>query len=413
MMTRKLLALVFPEGLLLLVAVALVHWGAALPSAAPVVRLYPVAVLAVGLLLAWRFQRGRLLLALCGLALADRGLFWLAPADSGAATAGPVVVRTIAVLLTVSLAALAFVGERGLLTVAGIRRLGVLAAQVVLVLAVWLLTAVYPEGTTHAFDIALVPHPALVDLPLGQPVTLVASLAIAVLAARTLWRPDAEQRGFLWAAIGCVIAMSAGPDGGLATLYLANAALVLVVAAVESAYAMAYQDELTGLPARRALNDALLRVDGMYTVAMVDVDHFKKFNDTHGHDVGDVVIRGLGEILKRQKRNTDVVARFGGEEFVVLCEETNEQGAMLLAERIREDLQKTVFHASGGTVAVTCSVGTATFPEAGRDWDALFKSADEALYTSKRGGRNRSTAAHPRPPESMAKLRELPRPKAG
>ena len=113
MMTRKLLDLVFPEGLLLLVAVALVHFGAAAPSAAPLVRLFPLVVLAAGAMLGWRFQRGRLLLALLGIALADRAMLWLAPLESGAPHAGPVVVRTVAILLPPSLAALAFVGERG------------------------------------------------------------------------------------------------------------------------------------------------------------------------------------------------------------------------------------------------------------------------------------------------------------
>ena len=86
------------------------------------------------------------------------------------------------------------------------------------------------------------------------------------------------------------------------------------------------------------------------------------------------------------------MARYGGEEFVVLCEQTDANGAMLLAERIREELAKIAFHAPAGTFGVTCSIGIATFPEAGRDWESLFKSADEALYVSKRSGRNRSTA---------------------
>ena len=76
---------------------------------------------------------------------------------------------------------------------------------------------------------------------------------------------------------------------------------------------------------------------------ITDIDWFKKVNDTYGHDVGDVVIKGLGDILRRVKRTTDVVARFGGEEFVVLCEQTDEQGALLLGERIREELEKTRF----------------------------------------------------------------------
>jgi two-component system cell cycle response regulator len=162
---------------------------------------------------------------------------------------------------------------------------------------------------------------------------------------------------------------------------------------------MATTDGLTGLFNKRAMLDAAhqkvlaaARFGRKLSVVIADIDLFKAVNDTHGHDVGDLVIKGLGEVLNRQKRSTDLVARFGGEEFVVLCEQTDEAGAMLLAERIREDLEKTTFHASSGTIKVTCSLGTATFPEAGRDWETLFKGADEALYASKRGGRNRSTA---------------------
>jgi two-component system cell cycle response regulator len=166
---------------------------------------------------------------------------------------------------------------------------------------------------------------------------------------------------------------------------------------------MATTDGLTGLLNKRAMFDeaerktaAAARFGRALSVLVVDIDFFKKVNDTYGHDVGDTVIRGVGDVLKRHKRNTDVVARFGGEEFVALCEQTDAKGAMLLAERIREELAKIVFHAPNGTLSVTCSIGIATFPEAGQGWDALFKAADEALYVSKRSGRNRSTASSTR-----------------
>jgi diguanylate cyclase (GGDEF)-like protein len=162
---------------------------------------------------------------------------------------------------------------------------------------------------------------------------------------------------------------------------------------------MATTDGLTGLFNKRAMLDAAeqkiaaaARFHRKLAVLVVDIDFFKKVNDTHGHDVGDVVIKGLGQVLERQKRNTDVVARFGGEEFVVLCEQTDENGAMLLAERIREDLEKTTFRTPKGAVEVTCSIGLSTFPEAGPGWEGLFKAADEALYVSKRSGRNKCTA---------------------
>jgi len=170
---------------------------------------------------------------------------------------------------------------------------------------------------------------------------------------------------------------------------------------------LATMDGLTGLLNKRAMLEvadqkiaAAKRFNRSLSVLVVDIDHFKKVNDNHGHDVGDVVIKGLGEILRRAKRNTDAVARFGGEEFVIICEETDARGAMLLAERVREELGRTTFHPQGKqagagqplSLSVTCSVGFATYPDAGASWEEMFKAADEALYVSKRSGRNRSTA---------------------
>ncbi len=162
---------------------------------------------------------------------------------------------------------------------------------------------------------------------------------------------------------------------------------------------MATTDGLTGLLNKRAMLDAAAqkiaaaaRFGRKLSLLVTDIDFFKKVNDTYGHDVGDVVIKGLGDILRRQKRATDIVARFGGEEFIVVCEQTDERGALLLAERIREELEKTKFHTEQGPMGVTCSLGVATFPEGGDSWETLFKSADEALYVSKRSGRNRVTA---------------------
>jgi diguanylate cyclase (GGDEF)-like protein len=89
------------------------------------------------------------------------------------------------------------------------------------------------------------------------------------------------------------------------------------------------------------------------------------------------------------------VGRFGGEEFVVVCEQTDEEGAMNLAERIRKELAATTFQTELGPLSVTCSVGVAPFPAAGRDWESLFKATDEALYVSKRNGRNQVNVYRP------------------
>jgi diguanylate cyclase (GGDEF)-like protein len=161
---------------------------------------------------------------------------------------------------------------------------------------------------------------------------------------------------------------------------------------------LATLDGLTSLLNKRALLESAAlklrsatRFGKILSVLVCDIDHFKKVNDTYGHDIGDVVIRGFADILKRNKRDVDVLGRFGGEEFVIVCEETGEKGAVQLAERIRAELEAATFNTEKGALQVTCSVGATTFPIGGQDWDSLFKSADEALYVSKRGGRNRVT----------------------
>jgi diguanylate cyclase (GGDEF)-like protein len=124
---------------------------------------------------------------------------------------------------------------------------------------------------------------------------------------------------------------------------------------------------------------------------IADIDLFKHVNDNYGHDVGDQVIKQLAAVHQRLARTTDAVARFGGEEFVTICEETDAEGALLLAERIRAEFAQIAFQTRGQTVHCTCSVGIATFPDAGASWEELFKAADEALYISKRSGRDRAT----------------------
>src|SRR5690606_11970402 len=162
-------------------------------------------------------------------------------------------------------------------------------------------------------------------------------------------------------------------------------------------------DGMTGLLNKRALiteAERRLKVAARFkkplSVLVTDIDHFKQVNDTYGHDVGDVVIKGMGEVLKRIKRDTDIVGRFGGEEFVIVCEHTDEAGAKNLAERIRRELEATTFQTELGPLSVTASIGVATFPMAGNDYAQLFKATDEALYVAKRSGRNQVVTWSPR-----------------
>jgi diguanylate cyclase (GGDEF)-like protein len=165
--------------------------------------------------------------------------------------------------------------------------------------------------------------------------------------------------------------------------------------AVRQLEEMATTDGLTGCLNKRAFLDqmeqklmAAQRFGRKLSVIVTDLDHFKAVNDTYGHAAGDRVLQELGRVLKRVKRETDLVARFGGEEFCVLCEETDARGAQLLAERVREELENTELQTELGPLRVTASLGVATFPDHASTAADLFVQGDKALYEAKNSGRN-------------------------
>jgi len=166
--------------------------------------------------------------------------------------------------------------------------------------------------------------------------------------------------------------------------------------AVRQLEELATTDGLTGCLNKRAFLDQLdqklmaaQRFGRKLSLVITDLDHFKSVNDTYGHATGDRVLQQLGQVLKRVKRETDIVARFGGEEFCVLCEETDARGAKLLAERVREELGRTELQTELGALRVTASLGVATFPDHAASAEELFSQGDKALYAAKNQGRNR------------------------
>jgi diguanylate cyclase (GGDEF)-like protein len=125
----------------------------------------------------------------------------------------------------------------------------------------------------------------------------------------------------------------------------------------------------------------------------MDIDHFKKFNDTYGHATGDAVLKQVAKTIRDCVRvGLDLPCRYGGEEMVVLLPETDTQGALVTAERIRREIEATALAGpEGEQLRVTISIGIATFPAMAETASDLFERADQALYASKHGGRNRST----------------------
>jgi len=159
---------------------------------------------------------------------------------------------------------------------------------------------------------------------------------------------------------------------------------------------VAHTDPLTGLPNRRAIlqrfQEEVARASRhkeRFAIALLDLDHFKRVNDTRGHAVGDEMLKAAAAAFTAAKRDEDVLARIGGEEFlVVLASCRTSEGAVQAAERMREALSRVELRAGGEPLRMTASGGVALYPDEGADWDSLFTAADRRLYAAKGAGRN-------------------------
>jgi diguanylate cyclase (GGDEF)-like protein len=398
----KLAAAALPEAPIILAAVLYTHARGLQTLLAPLAPFYPYAVLGAGVLIGWRFHRSRLLFALLLLTLADRTL--VALAASHALARDRVVVQAVALLLPLNLAALPLSAERGVVTPPGLVRLAAILGQVALVAV---LDRAMPAAAAALLHAPLLPRWLFGWTPIADPAAVAFLVAGGLILAGQLLAPNPSGRSFAWALVPAFLGLSSvrPATAGFATMYLATAALILIVAVVEASYHMAYEDSLTGLPARRALNEALLRLGGRYTVAMVDVDHFKRINDRHGHDVGDQVLKMVAAKLA-QVRGGGRAYRYGGEEFAVLFPGRGVDECLPELETLRRAVETTRFmlrsrfrsrrrkekvladKGPGQRVPVTVSIGAAERSERHAKPDQVMKAADRALYRAKDGGRN-------------------------
>jgi diguanylate cyclase (GGDEF)-like protein len=182
-----------------------------------------------------------------------------------------------------------------------------------------------------------------------------------------------------------------------AALALRNAWLL------EQVQRLAATDGLTKIANRRTFESTLEREVARATrsaehlsLVMIDIDHFKRLNDEHGHQAGDEVLRNVAAALSCECRDFDTPARYGGEEFAVVLPGCGPEEAKLIAERLRHAVA-----AAPSVVPITASAGVATYPAHAGDADTLVRASDDALYESKRAGRNRTTVSAGVPPEAQ------------
>jgi diguanylate cyclase (GGDEF)-like protein len=384
-----------PAGIIVVTAIA--AYAVRLPvTLAGLQTLGPNAILLIAAVLAWWFNRGR--------------SFVIAASLFGAFVAhqvfpGKAVYTLISVLAPLNALAAMAANERGARHGAGWRWLALLAAEAVLVW--WLGRGALATGESEVFE-----HWAL----RSPPTPLVGRLAFAAaFAAAVLWRawPDFTplQVGNAGALAAFFIACEWARLPNVYAAFMAASGAILMAALLQESHRLAFRDELTGLPGRRALDERLRSLQGRrYTVAMVDVDHFKKFNDSHGHDIGDQVLKLVAARLA-EVGGGGTAYRYGGEEFSVLFpgSELDEAFPHLEALRAAVEIYRMAVRGEARpkkaemgiprrdatlpparTLSVTVSIGAAQ-PDGARlrTPAQVVKAADEALYRAKQGGRNK------------------------
>jgi diguanylate cyclase (GGDEF)-like protein len=412
-----------PGGVLLLLAALLLHGGLlTIPAAA--VDFYYYTVFAAAVLLAWRFHSSRVMFALLTLLLAHRSLEFFSSGRTP--TTGPALVafEAIALLLPVNLALFSQARERGWSVPAITSRLALLFFESVFVALICRPGATAGPWFLHA---VILNHGLTSWTPIPQLALLAFAVSFTLLLAGFVMHPKPLESGLLWSLVAALAGLHLGGVGRIGSAYFATAGLILLSSIIENSYLLAYQDELTALPSRRAFNDALLRLEAPYAIAVVDIDHFKKFNDSFGHDTGDQVLRMVGTRLAEVTGNGQAY-RVGGEEFCILFRDRSIKEALPHLEALRVAIQDSVFHLRGwperrsvarGTdrrsrrathaqplrrvlaepstqeFSVTVSIGVAEPSAGAKEFEQVVQAADKALYRAKRAGRNRIETAIP------------------
>ena len=393
-----------PEGIVLLAALACLRYVAPSESLELFLEMLPWGVLGAGVLLGWRFQRTRLLFGLVVLALAWIAIQGTPLWPAGDEPAHDIARQTVALLLPINLAAVALIRERGLITRAGGARMLSIGGQAMLVL---LIAETARDDALRLLTMTPIPDGLIGAPKIGQLAAIGFVISAGIVLVRALLTREPLARSLLWAIAACYLAIHASPDARSSGLFLSTAGLMLVVGTVEGAHAMAFRDELTGLPARRALMELLARLDQPYTVAMVDIDHFKQFNDRHGHDVGDQVLRMVAGRLSKVTGGGRAF-RYGGEEFTIVFPGAKLQEALPALDAVRDEVARAQFvlrrpgrprrkpkkpkapRAGGGQrLTVTVSIGAAQHTVRTPEPEQILGAADKALYRAKDEGRNR------------------------
>ena len=408
-------------GFCLLALAILLHAGLVTPNAALINSAF-YGIGFAGLVLAWRFHTSRIFSAFVSLLLAQRAVSYFSAGHVAPGGPGAVAIAAVGLLLPLNFAALSIQQEKGfsLSTLAPAGLVLFVESVIVAVLCRPSEKVVVSRALHHAVT------PATLSLSFSTQWAFAAAAVVLLIRYMLLHKP--VESGLLWALAASFFALRFGGVGRIPSVYFAAAALVLAASIVETSYLLAYHDELTTLPSRRAFNDALLRLEVPYSIAMVDIDHFKRCNDTYGHDTGDEVLRMVASRLARVSGGGDAY-RCGGEEFAIIFPGKSTVDVLEHLEKLRMDIESSTLRLRGpdrrqdprgpdrrnqnarrrsgagpsirqlsrarnaNMLSVTASIGLASSGTGDASAKDVIKAADKALYRAKAEGRNRVESA--------------------
>lgn len=343
----------------------------------------------IGMLLGIRFNKSKvfflsLILGASQLLLSNSSLIL------GSLTKQPDISDILSFLIPINILLFSVLKERGIFTLWGKVKFGAIIVQALFVR----LLLDPPNHNLRSLISYKTVNASLIDtISMPQISILLFIIVLVFLAVRLYLNPTLTESTLTGVAILTFSAiLTRGHTAGL-NLFFAAAGLMLIISLVEASYSMAYQDELTGLPSRRSLEEAMLKLGSKYAIAMVDIDFFKKFNDTYGHDIGDKVLQKVAGNLMEAGIGGRAF-RYGGEEFTILFPNKTQAEVFPLLEELRKAIAKEKHaykkknKASSRKLGVTVSIGIAEKNDKYTTPEEVIQAADKALYRAKKNGRN-------------------------
>ncbi|MFZ5643835.1 MAG: GGDEF domain-containing protein [Bacillota bacterium] len=400
---KKLQPLALPGGFLALALLVLLNAESMSAPARQLVNYFSHVMFAASLALSYWFNRSRVFFIALLLEAGQLLIFSMVPPGAGRNEYMLASYSAASLLLPLNILAFSFFKERGILSGPGKFRVAFVLAQLIFIS--W---AGLPgnDVAVQALNVRIIPTSPPDLTPIPQLSVLFFVITFTVLLARLYLSPTPMDGHFTGILIAVALALHLRENIMAFQIFYTTSGIIMLAALIQDSYRKAYLDELTGIPGRRSLMEELAKLDGKYSIAMVDIDFFKKFNDTYGHDVGDEVLKFIAAQIN-DVTGGGKAFRYGGEEFTVVFPGKRVKDVLPHLENLREAIGKRPFILRGKDrpkekpekitpskstrrrLFITVSIGVAQSGLQSREAGEVIREADGALYRAKQQGRNR------------------------